>query len=90
MYESTEYEKQNVYEGGFGGQRFHSSHVASSYAAALALVECADAGVLCDTPYYGIDRDQLYAFLLRMKEPDGSFHLHLDGEIDVRCVNREN
>lgn len=34
--------------------------------------------------FRAIDRDSLERFLFAVREPDGSFRLHVDGECDVR------
>lgn len=34
--------------------------------------------------YEAIDKDNLYKFLLAVREPSGAFRMHLDGEVDVR------
>ncbi|KAJ1975771.1 CAAX farnesyltransferase (FTase) subunit beta [Dimargaris xerosporica] len=70
-------------DGGYGGPD-QLAHLAATYAAVLALT-------VIGTPeaYDSINRDQLYKFLMRMKQPDGSFTAHDGGEIDVRgsyCV----
>lgn len=54
-------------------------HLATTYAAVNAL---AIAGT--KEAYKTIDRDALYKFLMRMKQPDGSFTMHEGGEIDIR------
>lgn len=33
----------------------------------------------------GIDRKKLYAWMMRLKQPDGSFTVHEGGEVDVRA-----
>ena len=55
------------------------SHLATTYAAvhALALIGTKDA-------YETINRNTLNQFLLSLKQPDGSFRMHVGGEIDVR------
>ncbi|KAI7879783.1 terpenoid cyclases/Protein prenyltransferase [Lichtheimia hyalospora FSU 10163] len=66
-------------EGGFSGGPNQLAHLATTYAAvnALAILGTKDA-------YDVIDRELLYAFLLRMKQPDGSFTMHTGGETDIR------
>ena len=65
--------------GGFAGGPGQLPHLAPTYAAVNALSTLG-------TPeaYRCIRRPQLYAFLLRLKNPDGSFSLHAGGESDVR------
>lgn len=65
--------------GGFGGGPDQIAHLACTFAAVAALAIVGTAAA-----YECIDRDRLLAFLLRMKQPDGSFTVHDDGEVDVR------
>ncbi|KAJ1941342.1 CAAX farnesyltransferase (FTase) subunit beta [Linderina macrospora] len=65
--------------GGFGGGNRQVPHLADTYAAvmALALLESEDAlGI--------VDREKMLGWLIRMKQSDGSFCMHEDGEVDVR------
>ena len=55
------------------------AHLAPTYAAVNALVTIGTPSALAS-----IDRPSLRRFLLRMKQPDGSFTMHDDGEVDVR------
>lgn len=66
-------------KGGYGGGPGQLPHLACTFAAisALAIIGTAAA-------YESIDRPALFAFLSRMKQPDGSFTVHEDGEVDVR------
>ncbi|KAL0079472.1 terpenoid cyclases/protein prenyltransferase alpha-alpha toroid [Phycomyces blakesleeanus] len=65
--------------GGFGGGSDQLAHLATTYGSinALAIIGTKEA-------YDLIDRESLYGFLLRMKQPDGSFTMHDGGEIDIR------
>ncbi|KAG0242498.1 terpenoid cyclases/protein prenyltransferase alpha-alpha toroid [Mortierella sp. GBAus27b] len=65
--------------GGFGGGPGQEAHLAPTYAAVntLAIIGTKEA-------YDTINREALLAFLLRVKEKDGSFRTMVDGEIDVR------
>ncbi|KAI9016429.1 terpenoid cyclases/protein prenyltransferase alpha-alpha toroid [Phycomyces nitens] len=65
--------------GGFGGGSDQLAHLATTYGSinALAIIGTKEA-------YDLIDRKTLYEFLLRMKQPDGSFTMHEGGEIDIR------
>ncbi|OBZ83092.1 Protein farnesyltransferase subunit beta [Choanephora cucurbitarum] len=65
--------------GGFGGGGDQLAHLATTYAAvnSLAILGTQEA-------YDVIDRTSLYTFLMRMKQPDGSFTMHEGGEIDIR------
>ncbi|KAK9704203.1 CAAX farnesyltransferase (FTase) subunit beta [Basidiobolus ranarum] len=69
---------QNV-TGGFGGGPNQMSHLAPTYAAvnSLAIIGTPDA-------YDIINRETLYQWLLSLKQPDGSFIMHVGGEVDVR------
>ncbi|KAI8808627.1 terpenoid cyclases/protein prenyltransferase alpha-alpha toroid [Cladochytrium replicatum] len=66
-------------DGGFGGGHGQISHLATTYAAihALAILGTEEA-------YRSVRRDELYRWMLRMKQPDGSFVMHDGGESDVR------
>ncbi|OUC45048.1 prenyltransferase and squalene oxidase repeat-containing domain protein, partial [Trichinella nativa] len=55
------------------------AHLATTYAAVMAL--CI---VGTEEAYQAIDRPALLSFLTLMKQPDGSFSMHEDGEIDIR------
>ncbi|ORY00270.1 terpenoid cyclases/Protein prenyltransferase [Basidiobolus meristosporus CBS 931.73] len=65
--------------GGFGGGPSQMSHLAPTYAAINALA-------IIGTPaaYEIINRETLYQWLLSLKQPDGSFIMHVGGEVDVR------
>ena len=65
--------------GGFAGGPGQLAHLAPTYAAVNTLVTIG-------TPdaYACIRRPELYAFLLRLKNEDGSFSVHEGGESDVR------
>ncbi|KRZ20430.1 Protein farnesyltransferase subunit beta, partial [Trichinella pseudospiralis] len=65
--------------GGFGGGPGQMPHLATTYAAVMAL--CI---VGTEEAYQAIDRPALLSFLTLMKQPDGSFSMHEDGEIDIR------
>ncbi|KAJ2161792.1 CAAX farnesyltransferase (FTase) subunit beta [Coemansia sp. RSA 552] len=67
--------------GGFRGGDGQLPHVASTYAALMALVLIGG-----DEAYEVIDREATYRWLMTMKRPDGSFSMHTDGEVDVRGV----
>jgi protein farnesyltransferase subunit beta len=66
-------------QGGFGGGAGQISHLATTYSGVLALMT-----VGTREAYNVIDRDSMYEFLMRLKQPDGSFIMHFDGEVDVR------
>ncbi|XP_073837070.1 farnesyl transferase beta subunit [Musca autumnalis] len=66
-------------QGGFAGGPGQYPHLAPTYAAVNSLA-------MIGTPsaFRAIDRDSLEKFLFSVREPDGSFRLHVDGETDVR------
>uniref|UniRef100_A0A1I8P731 Protein farnesyltransferase subunit beta n=1 Tax=Stomoxys calcitrans TaxID=35570 RepID=A0A1I8P731_STOCA len=66
-------------QGGFAGGPGQYAHLAPTYAAVNSLA-------MIGTPsaFRAIDRDSLEKFLFAVREPDGSFRLHVDGETDVR------
>ncbi|XP_034660048.1 protein farnesyltransferase subunit beta [Drosophila subobscura] len=65
--------------GGFGGGPGQFAHLAPTYAAvnSLCIIGTKNA-------YRAIDRPTLVQFLFSVRQPDGSFRLHVDGETDVR------
>ncbi|KAF9979250.1 hypothetical protein BGZ73_002518 [Actinomortierella ambigua] len=65
--------------GGFAGGPGQNAHVATTYAAVNALMI-----IGTKEAYDVIDREKLLGFLLRIKQPDGSFIMMDGGEIDVR------
>lgn len=65
--------------GGYGGAPYHITHLATTYGAVNTLVSLCDEEAL-----KSINREKLYSFLMTMKQKDGSFTIHLDGEVDVR------
>ncbi|RZC40958.1 protein farnesyltransferase subunit beta [Asbolus verrucosus] len=67
--------------GGFGGGPGHLPHLAATYAAVNALVTLGT-----EEAYNIIDREKLQQFLWGLRQPDGSFCMHCDGEIDIRGV----
>jgi len=66
-------------DGGFGGGQGQLSHLAPTYAAVHAL--CI---VGLEAGYDIIDRRKMYSWLMSLKQRDGSFVMHVDGEVDVR------
>uniref|UniRef100_A0A1B0BUH6 Protein farnesyltransferase subunit beta n=1 Tax=Glossina palpalis gambiensis TaxID=67801 RepID=A0A1B0BUH6_9MUSC len=66
-------------EGGFAGGPDQYPHLAPTYAAVNSLA-------MIGTPsaYRAINRDSLERFLFKVREPDGAFRMHVDGEIDIR------
>ncbi|KAH8295222.1 hypothetical protein KR018_008869 [Drosophila ironensis] len=65
--------------GGFGGGPGQYAHLAPTYAAVNSL--CI---IGTEQAYRTIDRPTLVQFLFSVRETDGSFRLHVDGETDVR------
>ena len=60
---------------GFGGGLGQMPHLATTYAAVMTHVALQRP---VDSP------EEIYLFLLSMKQPNGSFTMHLDGEADMR------
>ncbi|KAF8751381.1 hypothetical protein HU200_012052 [Digitaria exilis] len=67
-------------DGGYGGGPGQLPHLATTYAAVNTLVTIGSERALSS-----INRDNLYKFMLRMKEESGAFRMHDGGEIDVRA-----
>jgi len=69
--------------GGFTGGHHQFPHLASTYAAILSLVEL---GTI--EAYSMINRQTMHKFLLSLRNPmkKGSFHMHENGEEDMRGV----
>lgn len=67
--------------GGYGGGPRQASHVASTFAAVMALLSIGTQAALASIDVAGIE-----AFLLEMKLPDGSFKVSHEGESDARAV----
>ncbi|XP_028596132.2 protein farnesyltransferase subunit beta isoform X2 [Podarcis muralis] len=70
--------------GGFGGGPNQYPHLAPTYAAVNAL--CI---IGTEEAYSVINREKLLDYLYSLKQPDGSFIMHIGGEVDVRCQNWE-
>lgn len=68
-------------EGGYGGGPGQIAHLATTFAAVNSLISATSEEALDS-----IDRAKLVRFLHRMKQPDGSFSMHDDGEIDSRAT----
>ncbi|MGH0120909.1 UNVERIFIED_CONTAM: hypothetical protein FKN15_038448 [Acipenser sinensis] len=67
--------------GGFAGGPGQHPHLAPTYAAVNAL--CI---IGTEEAYNVIDRQKLLDFLYSLKQPDGSFIMHMGGEVDVRSA----
>lgn len=65
--------------GGFAGGPGQYPHLAPTYAATLCLclIETEEA-------FKTIDKEGIKCFLWSVREPNGAFRMHVDGEIDVR------
>ncbi|CAD7092769.1 unnamed protein product [Hermetia illucens] len=72
-------EKCRAPTGGFGGGPGQYAHLAPTYAAVNSL--CI---IGTERAYEAINRKTLKQFLLSVRDPDGAFRLHVDGETDVR------
>uniref|UniRef100_A0A8C6BIW1 Protein farnesyltransferase subunit beta n=1 Tax=Monodon monoceros TaxID=40151 RepID=A0A8C6BIW1_MONMO len=68
-------------EGGFGGGPGQYPHLAPTYAAVNAL--CI---IGTEEAYDVINREKLLQYLYSLKQPDGSFLMHVGGEVDVRSA----
>uniref|UniRef100_A0A1I8AJ98 Protein farnesyltransferase subunit beta n=1 Tax=Steinernema glaseri TaxID=37863 RepID=A0A1I8AJ98_9BILA len=66
-------------EGGYAGGPGQIAHLATTYAAVMALVT-----INTDEALASIDRKGLRRFILSVKNVDGSYALHKDGETDMR------
>ncbi|KAK7381394.1 hypothetical protein VNO78_34048 [Psophocarpus tetragonolobus] len=66
--------------GGYAGGPGQMPHIATTYAAVNTLITLGGQKSLAS-----INRDKMYGFLRRMKQPDGGFRMHDEGEIDVRA-----
>ncbi|WFC98309.1 protein farnesyltransferase [Malassezia yamatoensis] len=91
---------QDTLNGGFGGGPGQMGHLMSTYAAvsALAIIGGPGGKPTEDDIENGqsvgvgrggwdcIDKDKIYDWIMRLKQPDGSFLVHEQGEIDVRAT----
>lgn len=68
-------------DGGYSGSPGQIAHIATTYAAISALIVYSS-----DEALESINRNTLVKFFHRLKQPDGSFAVHDDGEIDSRSV----
>lgn len=67
--------------GGYGGGPGQIAHLGTTFAAVNALIT-----IEREEALDSIDRAGLVKFLYRMKQPNGSFTMHDDGEIDSRAT----
>ncbi|KYO25880.1 protein farnesyltransferase subunit beta-like [Alligator mississippiensis] len=68
-------------QGGFGGGPSQHPHLAPTYAAVNAL--CI---IGTEEAFNVINRKKLLEYLYSLKQPDGSFLMHIGGEVDVRSA----
>lgn len=66
--------------GGLGGSFGQLSHLATSYAGITALSLCQNEAI-----WDRIDRKAMYSWLMSLKQPNGSFVMHIGGESDTRA-----
>nr|Q04903.1 RecName: Full=Protein farnesyltransferase subunit beta; Short=FTase-beta; AltName: Full=CAAX farnesyltransferase subunit beta; AltName: Full=Ras proteins prenyltransferase subunit beta [Pisum sativum]AAA33649.1 farnesyl-protein transferase beta-subunit [Pisum sativum] len=66
--------------GGYAGGPGQMPHLATTYAAVNTLITLGGEKSLAS-----INRNKLYGFMRRMKQPNGGFRMHDEGEIDVRA-----
>ncbi len=67
--------------GGIGGGLGQFGHIASTYAGILALAIAGDG-----ESFNKLDRKKMYEWLMKLKQKDGSFVMHVGGEKDTRAV----
>jgi protein farnesyltransferase subunit beta len=68
-------------DGGIGGGLGQIGHAAATYAAISTLVLTKN-----EKLWAQLDTSQFYQWLLKLKQPDGSFVMHIGGESDTRAV----
>lgn len=69
-------------KGGFGGGSGQIMHLAPTYAAVMALAYVC--GTIQDWEEV-IDQRAMHDWLMQLKQPDGSFTMHVGGEVDTRA-----
>ncbi|ODV84983.1 hypothetical protein CANARDRAFT_28715 [[Candida] arabinofermentans NRRL YB-2248] len=67
--------------GAIGGGEYQLGHLASTYAGLLALALSGSTDAISK-----LDRKKIYRWLLSLKQEDGSFVMHHNGEVDTRAV----
>ncbi|KAH8091781.1 terpenoid cyclases/Protein prenyltransferase [Cristinia sonorae] len=70
--------------GGFGGGPGQAAHLLPTYAAVCALAIAGQPGA--GGGWDQIDRAKIYDFFMSLKQPDGSFLVAHDAEVDVRGI----
>ena len=73
--------RKQTCRGGYGGGPQQLPHCAPTYAAILALLT-----VGTEEAYRSIDRRRVYQFFMSMKQSNGAFTMHQDGETDTRAA----
>jgi protein farnesyltransferase subunit beta len=68
-------------EGGYAGGPGQVPHLAPTYAAVNALCILGT-----DSALASVRREPLAAWMDRLRQPDGAFMMHIDGELDIRGV----
>lgn len=68
-------------DGGFGGGPGQYAHLAPTYAAVNSL-----SIIGTERAFHAIDRKSMLKFLSSVREPNGAYRLHVDGETDIRGV----
>lgn len=68
-------------DGGFGGGFGQTAHLATTYAAVLAIAICGTTEC-----YKIINREKLHSWIMSLKQSDGGFAIHRDGEVDARAA----
>ena len=68
-------------DGGFGGGPYQISHLAPTYATVNALVILGG-----EDAYKIINRENLVQWMKQLRLQDGSFIMHIGGEVDIRGV----
>ncbi|KAH7099024.1 terpenoid cyclases/Protein prenyltransferase [Auriculariales sp. MPI-PUGE-AT-0066] len=71
-------------DGGFGGGPQQFPHILATYASVLALAIVGRPGP--GGGWDDIDREKLYKFFMSLKQPDGSFIVSRDSEVDIRGI----
>lgn len=91
---------QNSYTGGFSGGHGQNAHLMGTYASIMALAILGGPGPCPDDDdvamgvsvqigkggWDAINREKMYQLFLSLKQPDGSFTVNQDGEIDIRAT----
>ncbi|KAG9140679.1 hypothetical protein Leryth_006874 [Lithospermum erythrorhizon] len=71
--------------GGYGGGPGQMPHLATTYAAVNSLITIGGERALSSINRKNLLKQNLYSFLLQMKDLSGGFRLHYGGELDVRA-----